>query len=215
MGARQKRIAADSFPNAMKVLIAEDDMIASRVLEAALIKLGHEPLIAFDGQAAWEILQTESVRTVVSDWQMPRLDGLDLCRRIRKKEGDYVYFILLTQMVASTKNLQEATDAGVDDFLAKPIDANQLWMRLRVAERILGFTTEVRQLESFLPICGYCKKVRDDHNYWQQIEEYINTRTGTNFSHGVCPDCIEKVLKPQLAKLGITMPPIPPEEGRP
>ena len=81
-------------------------------------------------------------------------------------------------------------------------------MRLRVAERILGFTTEVRQLESFLPICGYCKKVRDDHNYWQQIEEYINTRTGTNFSHGVCPDCIEKVLKPQLAKLGITMPPI-------
>jgi len=192
----------------MKVLIAEDDMIASRVLEAALIKLGHEPLIAFDGQAAWEILQTESVRTVVSDWQMPRLDGLDLCRRIRKKEGDYVYFILLTQMAASDKNLHEATDAGVDDFLAKPIDANALWMRLRVAERILGFTTEVRQLESFLPICGYCKKVRDDHNYWQQIEEYINTRTGTNFSHGVCPDCIEKVLKPQLAKLGITMPPI-------
>jgi sigma-B regulation protein RsbU (phosphoserine phosphatase) len=192
----------------MKVLIAEDDVIASRVLEAALIKLGHEPLVANDGQAAWEILQTESVRTVVSDWQMPRLDGLDLCRRIRKGDGDYVYFILLTQMVASEKNLQEATDAGVDDFLAKPIDANQLWMRLRVAERILGFTTEVRQLESFLPICGYCKKVRDDHNYWQQIEEYINTRTGTNFSHGVCPDCIEKVLKPQLAKLGITMPPI-------
>lgn len=195
----------------MKVLIAEDDMIASRVLEAALIKLGHEPLVANDGQAAWEILQTESVRTVVSDWQMPRLDGLDLCRRIRKGEGDYVYFILLTQMVASEKNLHEATDAGVDDFLAKPIDANQLWMRLRVAERILGFTTEVRQLESFLPICGYCKKVRDDRNYWQQIEEYINTRTGTNFSHGVCPDCIEKVLKPQLAKLGITMPPIPTE----
>lgn len=192
----------------MKVLIAEDDMIASRVLEAALIKLGHEPLVAFDGQAAWEILQTESVRTVVSDWQMPRLDGLDLCRRVRKGEGDYVYFILLTQMAASEKNLHEATDAGVDDFLAKPIDANQLWMRLRVAERILGFTTEVRQLESFLPICGYCKKVRDDHNYWQQIEEYINTRTGTNFSHGVCPDCIEKVLKPQLAKLGITIPPI-------
>src|SRR3954466_15475313 len=211
MGARQKRIATDSLSTPMKVLIAEDDMIASRVLEAALIKLGHEPVVANDGQAAWEILQTESVRTVVSDWQMPRLDGLDLCRRIRKGEGDYVYFILLTQMAASEKNLQEATDAGVDDFLAKPIDANQLWMRLRVAERILGFTTEVRQLESFLPICGYCKKVRDDHNYWQQIEEYINTRTGTNFSHGVCPDCIERVLKPQLAKLGITMPPIPTE----
>lgn len=193
----------------MKVLIAEDDMVASRVLEAALLKLGHEPLIAKDGEAAWRILQTEPVRTVVSDWQMPRLDGLDLCRKVRSREGDYVYFILLTHMEASEKNLQEATDAGVDDFLAKPINSTQLWMRLRVAERILGFTTEVRQLESFLPICGYCKKVRDDQNYWQQIEQYINTRTGTNFSHGVCPDCIEKVLKPQLAKLGIAMPPIP------
>jgi DNA-binding response OmpR family regulator len=191
----------------MKVLIAEDDVVASRVLEAALLKLGHEALVANNGESAWEILQTESVRAVVSDWQMPRLDGLDLCRRIRKREGDYVYFILLTHMEASEKNLQEATDAGVDDFLAKPINSNQLWMRLRVAERILGFTTEVRQLESFLPICGYCKKVRDDQNYWQQIEQYINTRTGTNFSHGVCPDCIEKVLKPQLAKLGIAMPP--------
>jgi DNA-binding response OmpR family regulator len=191
----------------MKVLIAEDDTIASRVLEAALRKLGHEVLVAKDGESAWEILQTESVRAVVSDWQMPRLDGLDLCRRVRKREGDYVYFILLTHMEASEKNLEEATDAGVDDFLAKPINSTQLWMRLRVAERILGFTTEVRQLESFLPICGYCKKVRDDQNYWQQIEEYINTRTGTNFSHGVCPDCIEKVLRPQLAKLGVTMPP--------
>lgn len=191
----------------MKVLIAEDDTIASRVLEAALRKLGHEVLVAKDGESAWEILQTESVRAVVSDWQMPRLDGLDLCRRVRKREGDYVYFILLTHMEASEKNLEEATDAGVDDFLAKPINSIQLWMRLRVAERILGFTTEVRQLESFLPICGYCKKVRDDQNYWQQIEEYINTRTGTNFSHGVCPDCIEKVLRPQLAKLGVTMPP--------
>jgi len=191
----------------MKVLIAEDDMVASRVLEAALRKLGHEALVANDGESAWQILQTESVRTVVSDWQMPRLDGLDLCRRVRKREGDYVYFILLTHMEASEKNLEEATDAGVDDFLAKPINSTQLWMRLRVAERILGFTTEVRQLESFLPICGYCKKVRDDQNYWQQIEEYINTRTGTNFSHGVCPECIEKVLRPQLAKLGVTMPP--------
>ena len=191
----------------MKVLIVEDDMVASRVLEAALRKLGHDALVANDGESAWKILQTESVRTVVSDWQMPRLDGLDLCRRVRKREGDYVYFILLTHMEASEKNLEEATDAGVDDFLAKPINSTQLWMRLRVAERILGFTTEVRQLESFLPICGYCKKVRDDQNYWQQIEEYINTRTGTNFSHGVCPECIEKVLRPQLAKLGVTMPP--------
>jgi hypothetical protein len=80
-------------------------------------------------------------------------------------------------------------------------------MRLRVAERIIGFTTAVQQLESFLPICSYCKNIRDDKKYWRGIEEYINSRTGTNFSHAVCPDCVEKVLKPQLAKLGIDLPP--------
>jgi DNA-binding response OmpR family regulator len=195
----------------MKVLIAEDDLIASRVLEAALVKLGHEPLVTEDGESAWQLLLAQPIRVVVSDWQMPRMDGLELCRRIRAREDDYVYFILLTQMAANEKNLGEAMEAGVDDFLGKPVDPGQLWMRLRVAERILGFTTEVRQLESFLPICGYCKKIRDDQNYWQQIEKYIGTRTGTNFSHGVCPDCMEKVLKPQLAKLGIAMPPAGPD----
>ncbi len=193
----------------MKVLIAEDDLIASRVLEAALVKLGHEPLVTEDGEGAWELLQEQPVRVVVSDWKMPRLNGLELCQRIRAREGDYIYFILLTQMAATEKNLQLATEAGVDDFLGKPIDSGQLWMRLRVAERILHITTEVKQLESILPICGYCKKVRDDGNYWQQIEQYFKARTGTNFSHGICPDCMEKMVKPQLDRLGIKIPPTP------
>lgn len=191
----------------MKVLIAEDDLIASRVLEAALVKLGHEPVVAENGEGAWEILQTQPLRVVVSDWQMPQADGLELCRRIRARGGEYVYFILLTQKAATEKNLAEATEAGVDDFLGKPIDYGQLWMRLRVAERILKFTTEVQQLESFLPICAYCKKVRDDKNYWQQIEQYINRRTGASFSHGVCPDCYNRVVVPQMKAVGVKPPP--------
>ena len=79
-------------------------------------------------------------------------------------------------------------------------------MRLRVAERILRYATEVRQLEAFLPICGYCKKVRDDQNYWQQIESYINERTGTDFSHSVCPECYQRVVVPELEKLRASSP---------
>ncbi len=191
----------------MKVLIAEDDPIASRVIEAALLKLGHEPLFAVDGEAAWEILRTHPVRAVVSDWKMPRLDGLDLCRRIRARNGEYIYFVLLTQMMATQANLTAATEAGVDDFLGKPVDAGQLWMRLRVAERILEFTTVVQRLESFLPICSYCRKVRDDKNYWQQIEHYMNAHAGTNFSHGVCPECYDRVLVPQMIAVGVKPPP--------
>src|SRR5690606_41865787 len=108
---------------------------------------------------------------------------------------EYGCFILLTGATASVESQREAADAGVDDFLNKPLDVNELWMRLRVAERILRFATQVRQLEAFLPICSYCKKIRDDQNYWQQIESYINERTGTDFSHSVCPDCYQREVQ--------------------
>jgi sigma-B regulation protein RsbU (phosphoserine phosphatase) len=188
----------------VKILAVEDDPVARAVLRQALRRLGHESIEAADGEAAWEILQTESVRVVVSDWMMPRSDGLDLCRRIRGRVGaDYIYFILLTSRDATQENQTASADAGVDDFLTKPLDLTELWTRLRVAERILRYTTQVRQLEEMLPICSYCKKIRDDQNYWQQLEGYISERTGSDFSHSVCPDCYKRVVLPELEQLKI------------
>jgi len=186
----------------LKILIVEDDPVARRVLRQALDRLGHEVLEAQDGAEALNRLERAPVRVVVSDWVMPSMDGLELCRRVRARTAqEYVYFILLTSATASVENQREAADAGVDDFLNKPLDVNELWMRLRVAERILRFATQVRQLEAFLPICSYCKKIRDDQNYWTQIESYINERTGTDFSHSVCPDCYQRVVIPEIEKL--------------
>lgn len=186
----------------MKILAAEDDAVARAVLRQALRRLGHEVIEAADGEAAWDLLRDSPVRVVVSDWMMPRLDGLGLCRRIRaQSKAEYVYFILLTSSDATEDNQRTAADAGVDDFLTKPLDFTELWTRLRVAERILRYTTQVRQLEELMPICSYCKKIRDDQNYWQQIEGYINERTGSEFSHSVCPDCYSRVVVPELEKL--------------
>ena len=186
----------------MKILAVEDDAVARAVLRQALLRLGHDVVEAKDGAEALSVLKKEPVRLIVSDWMMPELDGLGLCRAVRNRlEADYVYFILLTSREADVDNQREAIEAGVDDFLTKPLDVQEIWMRLRVAERILRYATEVRQLEAFLPICGYCKKVRDDQNYWQQIESYINERTGTDFSHSVCPDCYQRVVVPELEKL--------------
>ena len=186
----------------MKILAVEDDPVALAVLRQALRRLGHDCIEAGDGQTAWERLQNEPVRVVVSDWLMPRVDGLELCRLIRGRAGaEYTYFILLTGNDATADNQRSAADAGVDDFLTKPLNFEELWMRLRVAERILRFATQVQQLEEMLPICSYCKKIRDDKNYWQQIEGYINQRTGSEFSHSVCPDCYNRVVLPELEKL--------------
>ncbi|HEY1108703.1 MAG TPA: response regulator [Opitutaceae bacterium] len=194
----------------MKILAVEDDAVARAVLRQALRKLGHDVVEAHDGEAAWKVLESEPVRVVVSDWMMPNSDGLDLCRKIRNRVGsEYIYFILLTSRDATADNQNEAADAGVDDFLTKPLDVSELWTRLRVAERILRYTTQVRQLEEMLPICSYCKKIRDDQNYWQQIEGYISERTGSDFSHSVCPDCYKGVVLPELEQIKASLAPKP------
>ncbi|MSU51309.1 MAG: response regulator [Opitutus sp.] len=189
----------------MKILAIDDDPVAQRVLEAALKLLGHEVSLGGDGAESWDWLQTNPVRVVVSDWQMPQMDGLELCRRIRaQRDRNYVYFILLTHHSATDENHQAALEAGVDDFLTKPINLRELHMRLHVAERMLDYTKQVRELESFLPICGYCKKIRDDQNYWQQIESYLHAHTGAVFSHGCCPDCFQSKMVPMLQASGVS-----------
>lgn len=186
----------------VKILAVEDDAVARAVLRKALQRLGHDVIEAKDGQEAWASMQAEPVRVIVSDWMMPNLNGLELCQRLRARPGaEYVYFILITANSADSTNRIAAADAGVDDFLSKPLNIEELWMRLRVAERILRYATQVQQLEELLPICSYCKKIRDDQNYWQQMEGYINERTGSEFSHSVCPDCMTSVVQPEMDKL--------------
>ena len=191
----------------MKVLVVEDEEVSLIGTAGSIRALGHEVLPAINGAEALAIIQETKIGVVVSDWKMPVLDGLSLCRAIRANHADYIYFILLSIAQASDENHAAALSAGVDDFLTKPISKRELVARLHVAERILRFTTQVNQLESFLPICSHCRRVRDDQNYWKQIENYINERTGTQFSHGVCPDCYEAYLVPQLRRLGIEPPP--------
>jgi DNA-binding response OmpR family regulator len=180
----------------MKILIAEDDAVSAKILQFALESAGHSVVVATCGEEAWTVFDLEPVRVIVSDWMMPGLDGLDLCRQVRARpKTDYTYFILLTAINTGRENLRKAMEAGVDDFLPKPFDREVVMMRLRVAERIIEFAKQIRQLKELIPICMYCKKVRDDANYWHAVESYISEQTGSNFSHGICPECFEKHVK--------------------
>lgn len=180
----------------MKILAVDDDIIARTTLEGAIASLGHRPVMAEDGEQARDILGREPISVVISDWEMPGMDGLELCSWLRKQPSThYVYFILLTKTLASPDNQARAHDAGVDDFLVKPAKPHDLAMRLHVAERILGFITQIRQLESFIPICSYCKNIRKDDGFWQKLEAYIGQRTGSQFSHCICPDCYKQHIE--------------------
>ena len=189
------------MPNQPIVHIVEDDKSTLGLLENLICKLGYDSRSYSDGQKAYDAFSIEKPEIVISDWMLPGIDGLGLCQFLREHPADnYTYFILVTAQKRSRSNLEQAIDAGVDDFLNKPINSEAIWNRLRVAQRILHFTQQVRQLESIIPICCYCKKVRNDSDLWEQIEHYMNERTGADFSHSICPSCMTKHVRPQLDK---------------
>jgi sigma-B regulation protein RsbU (phosphoserine phosphatase) len=185
----------------MKILFVEDDPTTRRILQTTMQSFGHETTVAEEGEQAWAALLKSPVQVIVSDWMMPGLDGLELCKRVRTRQRkEYTYFILLTARTEKD-DYHLAMDAGVDDFLVKPLETDELRIRLRVAERILNFIGQVRELKRLLPICSYCKKIRDDKDYWHQIDTYIRTQMGADLSHSICPDCYEQFIKPQLSSL--------------
>ncbi|MEH2483158.1 two-component system cell cycle response regulator [Nitrobacteraceae bacterium AZCC 2146] len=127
----------------MRILIAEDDAASRLILEAALAGLGHEIITATDGEQAWQLFQSEKVEAIISDREMPGLNGVDLCRRIRASDGGkYIYFIFLTS-VTDKAGAAEAIRAGADDYLMKPLNRHELEARLLVASRITELYREL------------------------------------------------------------------------
>ena len=127
----------------MRILIVEDDMTSLLVLQAEVEQLGHECLTASDGHEAWEVLQTTPVDVIISDWMMPRVDGIELCRRVRETAAaHYTYFIFITSL-GEKPEILKGIECGADDYLLKPLDYHELQMRLIVAARITGLHREL------------------------------------------------------------------------
>ncbi len=198
-----------------RVLVAEDDEKTRAALVFFLQRYQFDVTVVTDGQAALEILlSSDPPQLALLDWEMPRLDGLHVCRAVRtlpRSVYRYTYIVMVTAH-DRPNDVLAAFAAGVDDFLSKPADTAQLLARLRCGQRVLGLEercqqriadlekalAQVRQLQRLLPICMYCKKVRDDGDYWHEIEAYIREHTGTDFSHGICPSCMQSVIKREL-----------------
>jgi phosphoserine phosphatase RsbU/P len=176
----------------LKILIAEDENISRMVLEASLKKRGHEVAAVENGLKAWEAYQREYFPVIISDWLMPVMDGLALFRKVRALQHEsYTYLVLLTSLEGKT-NYLEAMEAGADDFMTKPFDADQLTARVQVADRILGLHRQVNQLEGLLPICCSCKRIKDGKDHWERVENYIEIHSEARFTHGYCPECYDK-----------------------
>lgn len=200
----------------MRILIAEDDPVSSRLLERSLSGWGYEVVVTRNGDDALSRLQKDdSPKLAILDWMMPGIDGLEVCRRVRKVEMvPPIYLILLTAK-GTKANVVEGLKTGANDYITKPFDREELRARVQVgaavvqlqqslADRVRDLEValdHVKLLQGILPICSYCKHVRDDHNYWQSVESYVSDHSQASFSHSICPSCYENVVKPQMDAL--------------
>lgn len=207
----------NSFPSdaSERILIAEDHDTARNALKSLLEWKGFSVTTAADGEAALEILTSDEAPSIaLLDWEMPGMSGPDICRAVRSNPGDrYLYLIMITAREGA-EDIAEAMDAGADDFVRKPVGVQEVVARIRNGQRMLKLERslaariveleqsleEGRQLKRLLPICAYCKNIRDDTDYWHEIEAYIQKHTGSDVSHGICPPCFEKLLKEELGK---------------
>ncbi len=199
----------------MKVLVADDDAATRLLSETVLKSWGYEVCTATDGAEALCLLENGPRPDIaLLDWMMPVRDGLEICRIIRAKPQTVPVYVILLTSLGGRENIIQGLQAGADDYITKPFDRGELRARLEVGRRIVELQrslvervqqledalARVKQLQGLVPICSYCKKIRNDRNYWQRLESYLSDHSEAQFSHGICPECYEKVVKPELEK---------------
>ena len=197
----------------MKLLLADDDPICSRIMLHSL-RRDFDVVIATNGRDAWQfLLQKNGPAIAVLNWVMPQLDGVELCRRIRAAQQTSRTYVLLVTAKSRIQDVVAGLDSGADDYIVKPFHPSELRARVRVGVRIVTLQDtlaerieqlqdalqHVRTLRRLLPICSYCKRIRDDHDYWEQVDAYLKKNAELEFTHSICPECYQKHWQAELS----------------
>jgi sigma-B regulation protein RsbU (phosphoserine phosphatase) len=192
----------------VRALVADDDRVTAEILSRTLGRWEFEVTVVGDGAAAWNYLRAATMPTLaVLDWMMPEMDGPEVCRRVRADLPLANMYLMLLTARESRGDLVTGLNAGADDYVTKPFDTDELRARVQVGVRVLTLQnslaervgelqaalSKVKQLRGLLPICSYCKRIRGDDQYWQQLEGYIAEHSDAQFSHGICPTCYAAV----------------------
>ena len=197
----------------MKILIAEDNLTHQLMLKHVFSELGYGPVVTGDGRTACEImLKPDAPKLAIIDWLMPGMEGVEVCRKIREtKFYEPPYLIILTSRDKQA-DIVKGLKSGANDYMVKPYNVEELQVRIGVGRRFVELQTmltgrikelevaqaQINTLQGIIPICAYCKKIRDDKQYWQQVETYVADHSQAQFSHAVCPDCYKRHVQPVL-----------------
>jgi DNA-binding NtrC family response regulator len=197
--------------NKTRILVIDDDIGLRKTLVDILNAKGYETLVAGDGAAGLAMLQGNAVNLVLTDLGLPDISGIDILGKV-KTLYPAIQVLILTGS-ATVDSAVKATNLGAFSYLLKPYDIDQLLLQiqraiekqrgeeeLRISRQLLedkvteleASLARVKQLEGILPICMYCKKIRDQDDNWSQLEKYISDHSKAAFSHGICPDCLQE-----------------------
>lgn len=200
----------------LQVLVADDEPVSRTVVGAMVKKAGYDVVFAPDGEQAWRLLDVPNPPPIaLLDWEMPGLKGPEVVQRIRARGDQAPTYVILLTSRDSSADIVAGLKGGANDYVTKPANEDELIARVNVGARVVELQAalaervrsleealaNVKALQTLLPMCAYCKSIRNDQNYWEKVETYFQQHSGVSFSHSYCPTCYERFVKPQLDAL--------------
>lgn len=195
------------------ILIIDDDPNLRKTLGDILRAMGYETAAVTNGMEGLALMRENPVSIALIDIGLPDISGVEVMKRI-KTDYPSTEVIILTGN-ATLDSAIEAANSGAFSYLTKPYEIVQLMLNIKRAleklqakedqERLIlelkSALSKVKQLEGIIPICSYCKRIRDDKKSWQQLEGYITEHSEALFSHGICPECATRVNRENLLEI--------------
>ncbi|MDD4309303.1 MAG: response regulator [Candidatus Cloacimonetes bacterium] len=196
----------------MQIFVADDDEINLKLIKTVLSQAGYKNIRLFQsGKAMLADIRHNCPDLLLLDIMMPGFSGYEVLEWIKRDPTlEHIPVIMITaaSLDENLEPFKRSFELGAMDYISKPFSNMELTLRVRSALRLEhsrqaleAASIKISSLEKLLPICSYCKKVRSDKNYWQEVEVYISEHTDTMFSHSICPDCYQTHVKPQIESL--------------
>lgn len=187
------------------VLIVDDQPVSLKLLVAFLERRGFDVRVASGGEAALILVGQERPDIILLDIMMPVLDGYETCRHLKASVATADIPIIFITALTEVEDKLKGFEVGGVDYVTKPFQHDEVLARVTIHlklarlhrelesknRQLQAALDEIRQLSGIIPICSKCKKIRNDDGYWQQVEKFIKTHTGADFTHGYCPDCYD------------------------
>jgi CheY-like chemotaxis protein len=187
-----------------KTILVVDDAEANVDILLAILKY-YDVIPSTSGEDALALVKEEKVDLILLDILMPGMDGLEVCRRLKADPATMDIPVIFITVKNDEKSIEEAYESGGVDYVTKPFKPVELLARVRTQLTLRETITDlqvaldnIKTLNGLLPICSYCKKIRDDKGYWNNLESYIQKHSDASFTHGICAECADKFYSEEL-----------------